>query len=155
MSSLLLPIVLFLLPSAPASPAASAPTLISVQRLTSEVNGMKDAMQRLAGAADVELVAAAVTGDGRSGVASRDRLAYQLLALGYSAKETADIVAGRISKQALDDAHAMRMAGRGRDAAADYLDARYHRTTLTLASASPIPAAPIRTSCRVDCANGR
>ncbi len=61
------------------------------------------------------------------GVAERDAAAYRLLALGYSARETADVVSGRISRQALDTARRMIMAGRGREAASGYLDAQYAR----------------------------
>lgn len=63
------------------------------------------------------------------GVGNRDEAAYQLLALGYSARETADIVSGRISQQALDTAQRMIAVGRGREAAADYLDAQYRLET--------------------------
>jgi soluble lytic murein transglycosylase-like protein len=60
-----------------------------------------------------------------SGVGRRDEAAYQLLALGYSARETADVVSGRISQRALDTAQRMIAVGKGRDAAADYLDTQY------------------------------
>jgi len=77
-----------------------------------------------------ELVRAATAGDGprasaAPGVMQRDEAAYRLLALGYSARETADIVNGRISQQALDTARRMIAVGSGREAAADYLDAQY------------------------------
>ena len=58
-------------------------------------------------------------------VGRRDDAAYQMLALGYSARETADVVSGRISQQALDTAQRMMAVGKGRDAAADYLDTQY------------------------------
>jgi hypothetical protein len=77
-----------------------------------------------------ELTRAAASGDGprvsaTSGVMQRDDAAYQLLALGYSARETADVVSGRISQQALDMAQRMVAVGSGREAAADYLDTQY------------------------------
>jgi hypothetical protein len=59
------------------------------------------------------------------GVGGRDEAAYQMLALGYSARETADVVSGRISQQALDTAQRMIAVGKGRDAAADFLDTQY------------------------------
>jgi soluble lytic murein transglycosylase-like protein len=59
------------------------------------------------------------------GVANRDEAAYQLLSLGYSARETADIVSGRISQGALDTAQRMIAVGSGREAAANYLDTQY------------------------------
>jgi soluble lytic murein transglycosylase-like protein len=68
------------------------------------------------------------------GLAMRDEAAYQLLALGYSARETADVISGRISQQALDMAQRMIAVGRGRDTAADYLDTQYK---LVLASRTP------------------
>jgi soluble lytic murein transglycosylase-like protein len=70
----------------------------------------------------------------------RDEAAYQLLALGYSARETADVVSGRISVHALDTASRMIAVGLGRDAAANYLDAQY---TLVASSRQP-PASTTR-----------
>lgn len=61
---------------------------------------------------------------------ARDTAAYQLLSLGYSAGETADVVSGRIGRQALDTAQRMLMAGWSREAAANYLDREYKSSTL-------------------------
>jgi soluble lytic murein transglycosylase-like protein len=77
-----------------------------------------------------ELVRAASNSGGprvsaMAGVDRRDEAAYQLLALGYSARETADVVSGRISQQALDMAQRMIAVGKGPDAAADFLDTQY------------------------------
>jgi soluble lytic murein transglycosylase-like protein len=74
-----------------------------------------------------------------AGVAVRDRTAYQLLGIGYSARETADVVSGRISKKALDTARNMLLVGLGREAAADYLDSQYKRV---LALVKPPGARP-------------
>jgi soluble lytic murein transglycosylase-like protein len=79
-----------------------------------------------------ELTYAATTGGGprvtaTAGVAMRDMAAYQLLALGYSARETADVVSGRISQQALDTARQMLAVGQTKDMAANYLDSQYKR----------------------------
>jgi hypothetical protein len=63
------------------------------------------------------------------GVGGRDEAAYQLLALGYSAREAADVVSGVISQRALDTAQQMIAVGKGREAAADYLDAQYRLVT--------------------------
>jgi soluble lytic murein transglycosylase-like protein len=79
------------------------------------------------------------------GLAARDRVAYQMLGLGYSARETADVVSGRISREALDAAWAMIAAGQGRDAAADFLDGQYAR----------IEEARRRITARVRAWNGR
>ena len=46
-----------------------------------------------------------------TGLATRDGAAYQLQGLGYSARETADVVSGRISREALDTALKMLMVG--------------------------------------------
>ena len=86
-----------------------------------------------------ELVRAATSTEGprvptSSGVAGRDEAAYQLLGLGYSARETADVVSGRISQQALDTAQRMIAVGGRREAAADYLDTQYR---LVLAARKP------------------
>src|SRR5262249_18025128 len=59
------------------------------------------------------------------GFAARDAAAYRLLALGYSAHETSDVVSGRITRRALDTARKMLMIGRGPDVAANYLDSQY------------------------------
>jgi hypothetical protein len=79
------------------------------------------------------LITAATTADGprvlaTPGVSRRDAVACQLLALGYSARETADVVSGRISRHALDTARKMLATGRARDVAANYLDDQYNRT---------------------------
>jgi soluble lytic murein transglycosylase-like protein len=73
------------------------------------------------------------------GVASRDEAAYRLLALGYSARETADLVSGRISQHALDTARQMIAVGQGFDAAASYLDTQY---MLAIAQRSALPPPP-------------
>lgn len=64
--------------------------------------------------------------NGKAGVADRDALAYTMLSLGYSVRETTDVVSQRISRKALDTAHAMRLTGRTREAAA-YLEQHYRR----------------------------
>ena len=64
------------------------------------------------------------------GVAARDARAYLLLAVGYSARETADIVSERISVEALDNARHIRAAGLGREHAANYLDREYRRAAM-------------------------
>jgi soluble lytic murein transglycosylase-like protein len=79
-----------------------------------------------------ELANAAARGGGprvaaTAGIAIRDMAAYRLLALGYSARETADVVSGRISQQALDTARQMLAVGQTRDMAANYLDSQYQR----------------------------
>jgi soluble lytic murein transglycosylase-like protein len=61
------------------------------------------------------------------GVDLRDRSAWQMLSVGYSAREVADVVGGRITRAALDNAVRMMVAGLGREAAADYLDGQYTR----------------------------
>jgi soluble lytic murein transglycosylase-like protein len=86
-----------------------------------------------------ELVAALSDGGGprasaAPGVGQRDDAAYQLLSLGYSARETADVVSRRISQRALDTAQRMIAVGKGRDAAADYLDTQYR---LVVAARTP------------------
>jgi soluble lytic murein transglycosylase-like protein len=73
------------------------------------------------------------------GVAGRDEAAYRLLALGYSARETADVVGGRITQHALDTARQMIAVGQGYDAAASYLDAQYQ--VLIAARRAPSAAA--------------
>ncbi len=61
------------------------------------------------------------------GVSARSRVAYQMQAVGYSARETADVVNRRISRRALDTARRMIAVGQGRDKAAAYLDSQYTR----------------------------
>jgi soluble lytic murein transglycosylase-like protein len=79
-----------------------------------------------------DLAAAATTGQGprvpaTPAVLARDTVAYQLLSLAYSARETSDVITGRITKQALDNAQKMLLVGRGKEAAANYLDSQYKR----------------------------
>lgn len=99
--------------------------------VASAVTGASDVSTRLLEAAErpgppSPAVRVAVT----RGLAARDTAAYRLLALGYSPRETADVVSGRISRRALDTARRMIMAGRGNEAAASYLDAQYARASL-------------------------
>jgi soluble lytic murein transglycosylase-like protein len=70
---------------------------------------------------------------------ARDEAEYRLLALGYSAHETADIVSGRISQKALDTARLIIAVGRGREEAASYLDSQY---VLATASRKALDAPP-------------
>lgn len=94
-------------------------------------------VQRVTGSADFVLLLDAVLGQGRPGVTSRDALAYTLLGLGYAVKDTADIVSGRISKQAIDTAHAMRLTGRSREAT-DYLNRQYRRVAVAATAPQPM-----------------
>jgi soluble lytic murein transglycosylase-like protein len=89
-----------------------------------------------------EVARAVASGDGPRvsavpGVAGRDEAAYQLLALGYSPREAADVVSGRISRQALDTARRMLAVGQSRDVAANYLDSQYKRVALRNTQADP------------------
>jgi hypothetical protein len=83
-----------------------------------------------------------------TGVSVRDAAAYRMLGLGYSVQETADVVDGRISISALDRARRMLAVGRGRDAAADFLDGQYkqvenrRRQAEMARIARPSPSAP-------------
>jgi soluble lytic murein transglycosylase-like protein len=131
----------------------------SVRRLCQALAEHRDSAdegRRAAFWADVSLLAGAVVGDGAGDALAldptaartprvrlttdmlrRDNAAYQLLSLGYSARETADVIGGRISRGALDMAHRMLMAGQGREAAANYLDAQYARIARLRAPAAP------------------
>ena len=71
-----------------------------------------------------------------AGVSMRDDAAYRLLTLGYSARETADVVSGRISQQALDVARQMLAVGQTRETTANYLDCQYKHTVATGRSTS-------------------
>lgn len=84
------------------------------------------------------LLASSGQASGEARDASREALAYRLLASGYSARETTDIVAGRITRHALDTARRLIAAGHGREVAADYLDRQYR----SLAAAVPSRRAP-------------
>ena len=83
-----------------------------------------------------ELARASANGGGphvlaTAGVSMRDDASYRLLALGYSARETADVVSGRISQQALDVARQMLAVGQSRDTTANYLDRQYKHAMAT------------------------
>ena len=101
------------------SPSAAQPIeLTSVRRLSSVIarhRASGDTLQQAADSANFARLVEAVLGQGRPGVTGRDVTAYKLLALGYSAKETADIVSGRMTKQTIDTAQALRSVGRGRE----------------------------------------
>lgn len=55
-------------------------------------------------------------------VVARDRVTYSLLLGGYSAREIADIVSGRLSKREIDDAQRLLMAGQREAVVAAFLD---------------------------------
>lgn len=141
--------------------------LAAIRRLVNALARQRATMtegERAAAWSDFSLVSQAVIGDSRigpfdldqlataatsgggphvlatTGVAMRDRAAYQLLALGYSARETADVVSGRISQQALDTARQMLAVGQTKDRAANYLDSQYKRA----AALRHAPIAPRR-----------
>jgi soluble lytic murein transglycosylase-like protein len=90
---------------------------------------------------------------GSSGAAARDDLAYRLHSLGYSAKEIADVVSGRITRSALDNAQKMLMLGSRPDQVSDFLDREYARLQAArekaqgdrdrLARKAPAPRAPL------------
>jgi len=65
---------------------------------------------------------------------------YRLQALGYSPHEIADIISGRISQKALDNAARMIAVGIGRDESANYLDSQY---MLATAARSALEARPL------------
>jgi hypothetical protein len=95
-----------------------------------------------------ELARASTSGGGphvltTAGVTTRDEAAYQLLALGYSARETADVVSGRISQQALDVAQQMLAVGQTRETAANYLDSQY-KQAIAVRRAGNVPMPPRR-----------
>jgi soluble lytic murein transglycosylase-like protein len=149
--------------------------LAAVRRVVNSLIRTAPAMtegERAAAWADVSLVAQAVVGDTRAapldldalahaavsgggptvsampGVTIRDEGAYQLLALGYSARETADVIGGRISQRALDTARHMLAVGRSRDVAANYLDGQYKRVVAirTAMSRPPVRRAVMPTT---------
>ena len=141
-------------PAAASRPDVRLLDLAAVRRLVNALARQRATMtegERAAAWADFSLVSQAVIGDSKigpfdldelasaaangggprvtvtAGVAMRDIAAYQLLALGYSARETADVVSGRISQQALDTARQMLAVGQTKDVAANYLDSQYKR----------------------------
>jgi soluble lytic murein transglycosylase-like protein len=141
--------------------------LAAIRRLISAQTRQRSTMsegERAAAWADFSLVAQAVLGDSRgvsfdfntlaaalaegggprvratAGVGLRDESAYKLLALGYSAHETADVVSGRISQQALDTARQLMAVGQTREVAANYLDNQYKRVVAFMnARNAPVP----------------
>jgi soluble lytic murein transglycosylase-like protein len=98
---------------------------------------------------DLEELARALTTAGgpraraTAGVAQRDEAAYRLLALGYSARETADVVSGRISQQALDTSRHMLAVGQMREIVANYLDSQY-KQVIALRNAAMLRVPPRR-----------
>lgn len=138
--------------------------LASVRRLFHELTRRRPGFTQgelVAAWTDLSMVLTSVTGDPQSagfafedvriaaleaqplhvraypGVAQRDAAADRLLALGYSARETSDVLSRRISHQALDTARRMIAVGQDRQSAADYLDRQYQRVL-----AASVPAGP-------------
>lgn len=66
-----------------------------------------------------------VAADGRA--LARDDTAYRLHSLGYSTKEIADMLSGRITRQALDNAQKMLMLGWNAERVSNQLDREYQR----------------------------
>src|SRR5690349_20194063 len=106
-----------------AEPAMAGHELTAVRRLLSaQARQQLSEGERASAMADVSMLADAI--DGR---ADRDTAAYGLLALGYSPRETADVVSGRIPRRALDIARQMLGAGQAPETAANYLDGQYRQ----------------------------
>lgn len=127
------------------SASAPTPTLKSVQRLSSDLAKSRvstDEGRRVAAEAELAELSDSVIGDGGAGIASRDALAYQMLGLGYSVRETADVIAERISRAALDHAHTLRLVGQAQ-AAATYLAAQYRRPSRAMVTAAIAEAAVV------------
>lgn len=82
---------------------------------------------------------------GADDLAAREEAEYRLLALGYSAHETEDILSGRITQKALDTAARMIAVGGGREEAANYLDSQYTLAinARTARNAPPAPEMPM------------
>lgn len=89
-------------------------------------------------------------------VTARDQLAWQMSLGGYSARETTDVLEGRLTRRDLDRAQALRLAGYGDEAAAAFLDRaiaarRYARRTSTARTRPRLaPAAPGRYEAEID-----
>ena len=74
---------------------------------------------------------------------AREEAEYRLLALGYSPHETDDILSGRITQKALDNARLMIAVGRDREEASNYLDSQYTlATNARNARNAPAPQRP-------------
>ncbi len=58
----------------------------------------------------------------------KDRHAYKMSLLGYSAKEISDVITGRITVSALDNALKMRSRGHSEREISNYLDSTYKKT---------------------------
>lgn len=109
-------------------PQANAERLFDFEQVLSAVTGRPDSVGHALDdyrAAFARQVVLAIPGD--AATLRRDEDAYRLHSLGYSAREIADLLAGRITKGVLDNAQRMLMAGRPRDRVSDYLDAQYRR----------------------------
>jgi soluble lytic murein transglycosylase-like protein len=60
-----------------------------------------------------------------SAVVSRDRLAWSMGMVGYSAREIADVIDGHLTRAVLDQAYARAMAGEPRDKVAAFLESKW------------------------------
>jgi soluble lytic murein transglycosylase-like protein len=144
-------IVLLLTGSVEAQTTRDVATLPGLARIFRDLSSTASTQPEAARLFDFELVIAAVTarpaftghslGEYREafagrralaipiaqGAVGRDDAAYKLHSLGYSAKEIADIVSGRITRAALDSAQKMLMLGNRQQSVSDFLDKEYTR----------------------------
>jgi hypothetical protein len=74
-------------------------------------------------------------------VRSRDRLAWRMGLAGYTARETADVVAGHLSLGDVQQARARLMAGRSRAHVAAFLEARWREPDVAVEAVVPAPSA--------------
>jgi soluble lytic murein transglycosylase-like protein len=63
------------------------------------------------------------------GVVSRDRIAWSMGMVGYSAREIADVIDGHLTRAVLDQAYARAMAGEARDKVAAFLESKWRDPT--------------------------
>lgn len=142
-------------PAPSAAPGDAACAIAKLPGLSRQFAAIRQSS--LAGTrADFSRIAASILGEALDGdvdwstradlpcspaVRARDRHAWQMAMVGYSATEIADVLDGRLSRADLDQARARLMAGHSRKLVADFLDARW-RAPLAKPTEEDVPEMP-------------
>ncbi|MGE3843975.1 MAG: lytic transglycosylase domain-containing protein, partial [Vicinamibacterales bacterium] len=129
---------------APRDNALEAAGLDDLHRVTRAIAGASVAweVESTAGRAPhVKAVAGLANRDCSAPVHDRDDMAWTMALGGYSAKEIADVLEGRLTRADLDAAQLLLMAGRSREWVATFLESRWREPAGT-GSRRARPAAP-------------
>jgi transglycosylase-like protein with SLT domain len=105
-------------------------------RVTSSVTGTTPAVSGRMGGGGVGLPSLGALPCDRA-VRARDRIAWSMVSIGYSAREIADVIDGHLTRADLDQAYARTMAGESRASVAAFLESRWREPASSVARRSP------------------